>query len=204
MERMYGYARVSSRDQNEDRQLISLKEYGVHPRRIYTDKLSGANFERPQYRRLVYKLKPGEVMVVQSIDRLGRNYADILEQWRHITREKRAHIVVLDMPLLDTRDKGKDLTGIFISELVLQILSYVAEAERNYIKKRQAEGIAAARLRGVRFGPPCREKPAAFLSFKEQWENGLVSARAAARELGIAPQTFTRWCGECKSEECSM
>ena len=148
----YGYARVSSKEQNEQRQMIALTAFGIAKKNIYMDKQSGKDFDRPRYKRLVKKLHPGDLLVIQSIDRLGRNYGEILEQWRVITKEKRVDIVVLDMPLLDTRARGQDLTGTFIADLVLQILSYVAQTEREMIRKRQAEGIAAAKARGVKFG----------------------------------------------------
>ena len=144
----YGYVRVSSKDQNEDRQMLALHEFGIERKDIYVDKVSGKDFERPQYKRLIRRLKNGDTLVIKSIDRLGRNYHEILDQWRVITKEKRAAIVVLDMPLLDTR-QGRDLTGTLIADIVLQLLSYVAEMERNYIRQRQAEGIAAAKQRGV-------------------------------------------------------
>ena len=144
MERVYGYVRVSTKDQHEDRQLLAMKEFGVAEKAVYMDKLSGKDFERPQYRRLIKKLRPGDVMVVKSIDRLGRNYSEIQEEWRSITKEKRADIVVLDMPLLDTCQKDRDLTGTFVADLVLQILCCVAQIERENIRQRQAEGIAAA------------------------------------------------------------
>lgn len=193
---VYGYARVSSKDQCEDRQIISLKEFPILEGDIYLDKQSGKDFARPQYRKLLRKLHSGDLLVIVSIDRLGRNYNEILEQWRVITKTKLVNIVVLDMPLLDTRQKGRDLTGTFIADLVLQILSYVAQTERESIKKRQAEGIAAAKLRGVQFGPPRKAIPVDFSRIKELWENGTLSGRAAARELGVAAQTFTRWCNE--------
>ena len=192
----YGYARVSTREQNEDRQLFALTAFGVPPERIYLDKLSGKDFARPQYRKLVRRLKRGDILAVLSIDRLGRNYAEILEQWRLITKERGADVVVLDMPLLDTRKKDRDLTGTLIADIVLQLLSYVAQTERESIRKRQAQGIAAARLRGVRFGPPGKEVPEEFYLLREQWRQGHISGRAAARRLGIAAQTFTRWCAE--------
>ena len=150
-DKLYGYVRVSTKDQNEDRQLIALKEYSVPENRIYTDKISGKDLNRPQYRRMVRKLQRGDVLVVKSIDRLGRNYEEILEQWRFLTKEKQAEVVVLDMPLLDTR-KSRDLTGTLIADIVLQLLSYVAQTERENIRQRQREGIAAAKARGVRFG----------------------------------------------------
>ncbi|MDO4565714.1 MAG: recombinase family protein [Oscillospiraceae bacterium] len=192
----YGYARVSTKEQNEDRQLLALKEFGVKPRNIYTDKLSGKDFERPQYKRLLKKLRDGDVVVIHSIDRLGRNYSEILEQWRIITKEKGAHMVVLDMPLLDTRRREENLTGMLIADIVLQLLSYVAQTEREAIRKRQREGIAAARLRGVKFGAPGKETPEEFYILREQWRRGEISGREAARRLGIAAQTFTRWCEE--------
>ena len=150
---VYGYVRVSSRDQNEDRQLIALRGKGVEDRFIYMDKVSGKDFNRPQYKKLVKKLKPGDLLYIQSIDRLGRNYEEVQNQWRILTKEKNADICVVDMPLLDTR-QGKDLMGTFIADLVLQILSFVAQNERDFIRKRQAEGIAAAKAKGVKFGRP--------------------------------------------------
>ena len=148
----YGYVRVSTKEQNEDRQLIALQEFPVLEKCIYMDKLSGKDFNRPQYQKLLKKMRPGDLLVVKSIDRLGRNYEEILLQWRMITKEKQVDVVVLDMPLLDTRKSGNDLTGTFVADLVLQILSYVAQTERENIHQRQMEGIAAARLRGVQFG----------------------------------------------------
>ena len=150
--KIYGYVRVSSREQNEDRQRIALHDAGVPSHHIYHDKQSGKDFERPQYQKLLRKLRRDDVLVVKSIDRLGRNYAEILDQWRLLTKERGVDIVVLDMPLLDTR-RGKDLIGTFLVDIVLQVLSFVAENERNNIRQRQAEGIAAAKARGVRFGP---------------------------------------------------
>lgn len=191
---MYGYIRVSSRDQNEARQRIALCEYGVAETDLFIEKQSGKDFNRPQYRRLLRRLRPADVVVIKSIDRLGRNYDEILTQWRLLTKEKRTDIVVLDMPLLDTRQRERDLTGTFIADLVLQILSYVAETERTNTKQRQAEGIAAAQLRGVRFGAPRKPVPDAFPSLRQKWERGEISARAAGRALGVATQTFQRWC----------
>ena len=165
----YGYIRVSTKEQNEERQVIALAEWGIPPKRIYLDKQSGKDFDRPQYQRLVRKLKAGDTLVVKSIDRLGRNYDEILEQWRVITKEKRVDIVVLDMPLLDTR-QGRDLTGTLIADIVLQLLSYVAETEREFIRQRQAEGIAVAKKNGVRFGPKPMEKPEHFELCRQAWE----------------------------------
>lgn len=188
----YGYARVSTREQNEARQMIALTGFGIAETAIFVDRQSGKDFERTQYRRLMRKLKDGDTLVVKSIDRLWRNYEEILEQWRVITKEKRAAIVVLDMPLLDTR-KNKDLTGTLIADIVLQLLSYVAQTEREFIRQRQAEGIAAAKLQGVRFGRKPREKPPEYGSLKELWVRGEISAREAARRLGITHRTFLSW-----------
>ena len=190
---VYGYIRVSTREQNEARQRLALLDFPVAAANIYLDKLSGKNFNRPQYLRLMKKLKAGDLLVLPSIDRLGRNYEEILCQWRIITKEKRADIVVLDMPLLDTRNTSKDLTGTFIADLVLQILSYVAQTERENIHRRQMEGIAAARLRGVRFGRPHKPIPDTFWTLKEQWESRAVSSREADRLLNISQDTFLRW-----------
>lgn len=157
------------------------------------DKLSGKDFNRPQYRRLLKKLRPGDLLVVKSIDRFGRNYEEILQQWRVITKEKRADVLVLDMPLLDTRKSGNDLTGTFVADLVLQILSYVAQTERENIHQRQMEGIAAAKLRGVKFGRPRKDVPERFWQLKKDWENKKITSREAARQLSIAQDTFLRW-----------
>lgn len=191
----YGYVRVSSRDQNEDRQVLAMREFGIETTNIYVDKQSGKDFNRPQYKRLLRKLRSNDTLVVKSIDRLGRNYQEILEQWRIITKAKQASIVVLDMPLLDTR-QGRDLTGTLIADIVLQLLSYVAEMERSYIKQRQAEGIAAAKLRGVRFGAPPKERTKTYYECLSQWNAGQITARAAAQKLGIHHKTFLRWTKE--------
>lgn len=191
----YGYVRVSSKDQNEDRQMVAMHEFGIEDKEIYVDKVSGKDFDRPQYKRLVRRLKSGDILVIKSIDRLGRNYQEILEQWRVITKEKQAAIVVLDMPLLDTR-QGRDLTGTLIADIVLQLLSYVAEMERNYIRQRQAEGIAAAKQRGVRFGAPPKERTESFYQYRLEWRAGRMTARAAATQLGIHYKTFLRWARE--------
>lgn len=186
---IYGYIRVSSRDQNEDRQRIALGEAGVAPEHIYLDKQSGKDFDRPQYQKLLRKMKKDDLLCVKSIDRLGRNYQEILEQWRVLTREKQVDIVVLDMPLLDTR-RGKDLMGTFLSDIVLQVLSFVAENERTNIRQRQAEGIAAARARGVRFGRPPRKLPDSFPGALQRWRKGEITATAAAKECGMPLSTF--------------
>lgn len=189
---VYGYVRVSTREQNEDRQMIALEECSVNIDKIYMDKLSGKDFNRPAYKRMIRGLKGGDLVVVKSIDRLGRNYNEIIEQWRIITKEKNTDIIVLDMPLLDTR-KGKDLTGTLIADIVLQLLSYVAQTERENIKQRQAEGIAAARQKGIQFGRPRKKVPEGFDDIKKLWQEGSVSARAAARQLGMSVDTFLRW-----------
>ena len=192
-EMMYGYIRVSTKDQHEDRQMIAMQEFGVSEKHIYMDKLSGKDFDRPQYKRLLRRLKGGDTLVVKSIDRLGRDYSEIQNQWRIITKEKKANIVVLDMPLLDTRQKGRDLTGTFIADLVLQILSYVAQVERENIKQRQAEGIAAAKAKGVRFGREKMPIPEEFYALRTRYREGSITARAAARELGVAHSNFLKW-----------
>ncbi len=191
-EKTYGYVRVSSKDQNEERQIQAMLAFGVNECNIFTEKQSGKDFERPIYKRLLRKMKNGDTLVIKSIDRLGRNYQEILEQWRVITKEKQAAIVVLDMPLLDTR-KNRDLTGILIADIVLQLLSYVAEVERSFIRQRQAEGIEAAKKRGVRFGAPPKERTERFFECLEQWKAGALSARAAAKTVGIHYKTFLRW-----------
>lgn len=192
MGQIYGYVRVSTREQNEDRQWRALKEFPVPETRIYMDKQSGKDFNRPQYQSLLHTLRPDDVMVVKSIDRLGRNYAEILEQWRVITKEKCADIVVLDMPLLDTR-RSKDLTGTLIADIVLQLLSYVAQTERDFIRQRQREGISAAKARGMKFGRPCIPRPKTYGKVKEQWLNREFSSREAGKRLHVSQDTFLRW-----------
>lgn len=189
----YGYVRVSTKEQNEDRQMIALSEAGVERNHIFMDKLSGKDFNRPQYKKMLKRVKKEDVIIIKSIDRLGRNYDEIIDQWRIITKKIEADIVVLDMPLLDTRRKGQDLTGTFISDMVLQILSYVAQTERENIKQRQMEGIAAARLRGVRFGRPRMEIPGNFESICCLWKKGKITSRVAAEELAVSQSTFLRW-----------
>ena len=196
MTQIYGYIRVSARDQKEDRQLVAMREFGIPDGNVFTDKQSGKDFDRPAYKRLMKKLKLGDVLVIKSIDRLGRCYGDILEQWRIITKERQAAIVVLDIPLLDTRQKERDLTGTFIADLVLQILSYVAQTEREFIRQRQAEGIAAAQAKGVRFGRPPLERPVMFDEVRKAWEQQKISATAAAKQLGVSRMTFTAWANE--------
>ena len=186
---IYGYIRVSTRDQNEDRQLIAMREIDVPEKNIYTDKQSGKDFERPQYKKLVRKLKRDDLLYIKSIDRLGRNYEEIQNQWRLLTKDKGVDICVIDMPLLDTR-RGKDLVGTFLSDIVLQVLSFVAENERVNIRQRQAEGIAAAKARGVRFGRPPRPLPENYHSAYQRWKAGKITGTAAARECGMPLSTF--------------
>lgn len=187
----YGYVRVSTQMQNEARQLAAMQAFGVLDENIIIEKQSGKDFKRPLYQRLVNQLQSGDVLVIKSIDRLGRNYTEILDQWSFITKKQEAAIVVLDMPLLDTR-QGRDLTGTLISDIVLQLLSYVAQTERESIRQRQAEGIMAARERGTRFGRERIELPEKFFEYARLWQEGDISSRSAARELGISYQTFLR------------
>jgi DNA invertase Pin-like site-specific DNA recombinase len=193
----YGYIRVSTIDQNEDRQRLAMRKLGIPDEFMYTDKQSGKDFDRPGFKKLMRRLKPGDVLFVKSIDRLGRNYDEILWQWRFIVEKKKVSIVVLDMPLLDTRDK-KDLMGKVISDIVLQLLSYVAQTEREFINQRQAEGIAAAKARGVRFGRKPKEKPIDLWAWTKMWKNGLISSREAAQHFEISHTTFIRWAEEVK------
>ena len=185
----YGYVRVSTQEQNETRQLAAMRGFGVEGKNIVVEKMSGKDFRRPRYRKLVKALQPGDVLVVKSIDRLGRNYDEILEQWGVITKKRKAAIVVLDMPLLDTR-QGRDLTGTLIADIVLQLLSYVAQTERENIRQRQAEGIAEAKAKGVRFGPPCHPLPDSFEELRQAWRNKRMTLRAAAEACGIPKSTF--------------
>lgn len=189
MANVYGYLRVSSRDQNEDRQLIALQEMGVLEKNIFMDKQSGKDFDRPSYKRMVRRIKKDDLLYIKSIDRLGRNYEEILEQWRVLTKEKGINIVVLDMPLLDTR-RGKDLMGTFLSDIVLQVLSFVAENERTNIRQRQAEGIAAAKARGVKFGRPALPCPDNFREIHRDWRNKKITLRQAADTCGMPIGTF--------------
>lgn len=191
MGNIYGYVRVSTREQNEDRQMIALGEMNVPEKNIYVDKQSGKDFERPKYKRLLRRLKQDDLLYVKSIDRLGRNYEEILEQWRTITKEKRADIVVLDMPLLDTR-RGKDLVGTFLSDIVLQTLSFVAENERGNIRQRQKEGIEVAKKRGVQFGRPPKPVPENFVQVYNRWIRKEISGETAAGLCGLTMSTFYR------------
>lgn len=191
MSKVYGYIRVSSADQNEDRQLVALRSCKVPECNLFVDKQSGKDFERPEYRRMLRRIKRDDLLYVKSIDRLGRNYGEILEQWRLLTKEKGVDIVVLDMPLLDTRS-GKDLMGTFIADLVLQILSFVAQNERENIRQRQAEGIAAAKARGVPLGRPALPLPENFEQVVSSWRNKEIDFASALQQTGMRPATFYR------------
>lgn len=186
---IYGYIRVSSRDQNEDRQLIALREVGVEEKNIFLDKQSGKDFNRPQYKKLLRKLKKDDLLYIKSIDRLGRNYEEIQNQWRVLTKEKGIDIVVLDMPLLDTR-RGKDLMGTFLSDIVLQVLSFVAENERTNIRQRQAEGIAAAKAKGIKFGRPPLPLPENFYEIHRAWRSKKITLKEAAKACNMPEGTF--------------
>ena len=185
----YGYVRVSGKDQNEIRQLIAMYDVGVQKENIFIDKQSGKDFNRPMYKKLIKKLKPSDIVYIKSIDRLGRNYEDIIEQWKLITKEKEADIIVMDMPLLDTR-RGKDLMGTFLADIVLSVLSYVAENERVNIRQRQAEGIAAAKARGVRFGRKPKPLPDNFMEVYQLWENKNITVSEAAKLCNMPQTTF--------------
>lgn len=191
MGNVYGYVRVSTKDQNEDRQLIALQEMSIPEKNIFVDKQSGKDFKRLMYKRMLRKIKKDDLLYVKSIDRLGRNYAEILEQWRILTKEKGIDIVVLDMPLLDTR-RGKDLMGTFLSDIVLQVLSFVAENERTNIRQRQAEGIAAAKKRGVRFGRPEKSVPENFEEIVKEWEQRRITIKEAVEKCNMSEATFYR------------
>ena len=191
MGKIYGYVRVSSKDQNEDRQLIAMEELRIPRSNIYVDKQSGKDFNRPKYLRLLRRLRKDDLLYVKSIDRLGRNYEEILQQWRFLTKEKGIDIVVMDMPLLDTR-RGKDLLGAFLSDIVLQVLSFVAENERENIRQRQAEGIAAAKARGVKFGRPIIELPPDFPELVSAVERNEITAKEAGKRCGMSPSSFYR------------
>lgn len=187
--KVFGYARVSSKEQNEERQLVAFKDYGIDERDIYIDKQSGKDFNRENYITLKHILRENDLLVIKSIDRLGRNYSQIIEEWQDITKNIKADIVVIDMPLLDTR-KNKDLLGTFISDLVLQILSYVAEQERSFIKQRQKEGISSAKSNGIKFGRPKIEKPSNYNEIIELWKNKKIKSKEAMEMLGLKPNTF--------------
>ena len=192
---VYGYIRVSSCDQNEDRQLIAMRNARIPRKNIFMDKQSGSDFNRPMYKKMVRKLRRDDVVYIKSIDRLGRNYEEVIEQWQYLTRVKRVDIVVIEMPLLDTR-RGKDLMGTFLSDIVLQVLSFVAENERTNIRSRQREGIEAARLKGVHFGRPRKKIPDHFPVTYERWKKGEITATTAAIMCGVSRSTFFKWVRE--------
>lgn len=196
---IFGYIRVSSRDQNEDRQIQALSNYNIPKKNLYIDRQSGKDFERPAYKKLKKRLRCGDLLIIKSIDRLGRNYEEIIEQWKDITKIIEADIVIIDMPLLDTR-RDKDLLGTFISDLVLQVLSFVAQTERESIKQRQAEGIRAAQARGVKFGRPVLPIHERFDELYNQWKDRNISSRAAAKEMGISQRTFLNWVDRYKTK----
>lgn len=196
----YGYVRVSTQEQNEARQLAAMRKFGVPERNVITEKISGKDFDRPKYQWLIQNLCPGDILVIKSIDRLGRSYEEILEQWAIITKERQAVVVVLDMPLLDTR-QGRDLTGTLIADIVLQLLSYVAQTEREFLRQRQAEGIAAAKGRGACFGRKRIPMPERFEELAADWWFGCISAVQAGKELGISRSTFTRRAEEWGSSQ---
>lgn len=198
MGNVYGYVRVSTKEQNEDRQMIAMLEMEVPRKNIYMDKMSGKDFKRPQYQRMIKKIKAGDLIYIKSIDRLGRNYEEVMEQWRVITKEKGADLSVIDMPILDTR-REKNLLGTFISDLVLALLSYVAENERGTIRQRQAEGIAAAKERGVRFGRPPKSLPENFYEVYKKWDAGMLTNEAAAKECGMPTTSFRYRAAEYKN-----
>ena len=197
---VYGYVRVSTKEQNVDRQIKALKPYGIKRKNIYCDYQSGKNFNRPAYQRLLRRLKKNDLLIIKSIDRLGRNYSEILVQWQLITKKIKADILVLDMSLLDTRAKDNDLTGTLIADLVLQILAYVAQTEREFILQRQAEGIATAKEKGTVFGRPRSQLPDRFEVVAEDCRNGVLSTRVAARLLGMSHSTFYRRYREYRQE----
>ena len=193
----YGYVRVSSREQNIDRQMTAMKEQGIAKEKIFVDRATGKNFNRKGYKRMLRKVKPGDEIFIKSIDRLGRNYDEIITQWKIITKDKAVHIVVIDFPLLDTRKHVNGLTGTFIADLVLQVMSYVAQIERENTHKRQLEGIREARKRGVRFGRRPIAKPDNFDEVAALWQNGQVSLRAGAKLLNVSHATFLKWLKLC-------
>lgn len=198
----YGYVRVSSKDQNIDRQVVAMKRENIHDKNIYIDKQSGKDFNRPQYRKMLKRLKEDDILFVKSIDRLGRNYDEIIEQWNILTKSKKVKIVVIDFPLLDTRQEKQGVTGQFIADLVLQILSYVAQIERENIHQRQAEGIKVAKEKGVKFGRPQREAPQEFMKFYDMWRTGQISKRKAAQQLGTSHSVFTSWIQRYENVKC--
>ncbi len=200
---IYGYARVSTQDQNEDRQVIAMREFGVPDENVFLDKQSGKDFNRPEYLKMVAAVRENDLLVIKSIDRLGRSYADIQEQWRILTKEKKIDICVLEMPLLDTR-RYKDLMGTFIADLVLQVLSFCAESERIAIRQRQAEGIAAAKARGVRFGRPAKQPPEGFAETVTLWQAGILRIEEALEKCEMCRSTFFKLLKEQKKNEAGL
>lgn len=198
----YGYIRVSTKEQNPERQIYAMEAENIKKQNIYIDKITGKGFDRPQYCRMLKRLKVGDIVVIKSIDRLGRNYNEILEQWRIIIKEKCADIQVIDMPLLNTNQRSDNLTGVFISDLVLQILAYVAETERTFIRQRQAEGIAVAKRKGKKFGRNKNVLPENFLEYYQKWKNKEITIRQAAEALNMNYSTFYRRCKEYEKETC--
>ena len=196
---IFGYCRVSTKDQCEDRQVIAMRQFGVPDTGIAIEKVSGKDFDRPIYKRLVESLKPGDTLVLKSLDRLGRDYDAILAEWKYLTKDKGVEIAIIDIPLLDTRKKDFDLTSSFVVDLVLAILSYVAETERSNTRLRQREGIAAAKARGVKFGRRHKKRPVSFIAIYEIWKLGEISAREAGRQLEVCPATFMRWVHEVEN-----
>lgn len=199
-ENLYAYGRVSTKEQNLDRQFIAFREQGVLPENCFVDKQSGKDFNRPAYQKMLRILKPGDTLVIKSIDRLGRNYEEIIDQWRCLTKKIRVNIRVIDTPLLNT-SPDRDLMGTVISDVILQLQSAFAQAERENIRRRQAEGISAAKARGVRFGPKPKKRPAGFELAKREWETGKLSARQASSRLGVSHKTFLKWARECQQKE---
>lgn len=200
MGKVYAYVRVSTKEQNEDRQMTAMKEAEINTENIFVDKQSGKDFDRPQYKKLLRKLKSGDLLYIKSIDRLGRNYEEVMEHWRTITKDKGVDIVVIDMPILDTR-RDKNLLGTFISDLVLTLLSYVAENERGTIRMRQAEGIAAAKAKGIRFGRPPKPLPDNFHDVYRRWSSGMMTNEEAARECGMPTASFRYRANSYKKEK---
>ena len=204
MVKTYGYARVSAKDQNLDRQLDALAQQGLCASMIFADKASGKDFERPEYQRMLHTLCAGDVLVIKSIDRLGRNYDEILDEWRRITKDIGAEVVVLDMPLLNTGDRVNGVTGALISDIVLQLLSYVAQVERENIRQRQSEGIAAAKARGVRFGRPKKKRPKCYEETKRQYVDGIITRKVAAQRNKVCVSTFDKWLREDGVAPCGV
>lgn len=201
--RQFGYIRVSTKEQHTDRQIAALEGFHIPKKNLFCDYQSGKDFQRPAYQKLLKRLKCGDLLIIKSIDRLGRNYSEILNQWQYITKTIHADILVIDMPLLDTREKEGDLTGVFVADLVLQILAYVAQTERDFIRQRQTEGIAAAKAKGTRFGRRPVEMPDAFEELYQQWCMGQVTTRQAAAILGVSHSTFYRKCKQRNGDNCN-